>query len=156
LDYPLGRVRSFCCEETAGSKSVELSQLKPIRETVKTTAVNFNHATGGAGGADGRWPLSNLTSMTGSDSHWNSQFRKPRKRCTTACGPKTLGLRIPRKCGGFSTNCMRWSNWLLFPASRAEAEAASRPVGPCLERVPTPVTEPDRAANEIRLVVEKC
>jgi hypothetical protein len=48
---------------TAGAASVELSQIKPIRETVKTTTVNFNRSTGGVGGVDRRWVLLNLASM---------------------------------------------------------------------------------------------
>lgn len=42
---------------TAGASSVELSQIKPIREPVSKTTVNFNHVTGLAGGVDQRMTL---------------------------------------------------------------------------------------------------
>ena len=46
----------------AGASSVELSQLKPVRELVKPIIVNFNRFTGGAEGGDARMILLNLAS----------------------------------------------------------------------------------------------
>jgi hypothetical protein len=81
---------------TAGAASVELSQIKPIRETVKTTTVNFNRSTGGVGGVDRRWVLLNLASMK--ETHSPPGFTiDDAKRYTTASEPMTPGNRILRK-----------------------------------------------------------
>lgn len=53
---------------SAGSKSVELCHLKPIREPVKTITVNFNHVTGDAGGVDQRMALIDLAQRKDTDS----------------------------------------------------------------------------------------